>query len=403
MINQLHKITIATSFPIFPPQNPHAHRIFNLYRHLAVNLRIEIISLAEEKDDYFTGIIAPGLSEIRIPKSDSHRHAEREIRQTLGSHESNFSLIELCKLTPQYLSALKKSAHQAIAIICHQPYLLPIVSQCHKPIWYEATGIESELHANLFSEDQIGIDFMQSIEKVEKQCCQESDFIITASSNIAKQITGTYNISPEKIICIPNGVDSFHNQFISYQQRLTNKEKLGLKEGFLVIFMGNGNPHNIEEVKIVLNIASKLRKVNFLILGNIGINLHPRLIPTNVNFIPNLDPEIKSFILDTADVAINPVLHNYNNQAQMIEYFARGIPIISTHLGIEEFDFKRNRYCLVGEIWQFPELILIAKQEKNANKEMRIKDVRNYVLEKFQWNKISHDFLNFIADQYMAS
>jgi len=404
MIDQLRKITIVTSFSIFPPRNFHADRIFHLYRHLAENLRIEIISLTEASDDYFTGIIAPGLSEIRIPKSFAHQQAERELQQKLGSQENNGSLIELYKLTPQYLSALKKSADQAIAIICYQPYLFPAIRNVsNKPIWYEAAGIESELQATLLPETEIGIDLLQTIKQVEKQCCQDSDFIITASENIARQITNIYNISATKILYLPYGNNSQIQQFTSYEHRLLNKEKLGLEEGFLAIFMSARKYHDIDEIKIVLNIASKLKNVNFLILGHIGMKFNTRLISPNVSFISQLDSKLNSLILDTADIALNPVIKTTNAQPQMIEYFSRGIPVISTQLGINDFDFKENKYCLVGETWQFPGLLLKAKQEKIFNTKNRIRHGNNYVMEECKWKQISDKLLNFITEKNIAS
>ena len=403
MIHQTRKITIATSFSIFPPRTDHAQRIFDLYKQLALTISIEIISLSESPDNYWQGVIAPGLSEIRIPKSVAHRQADREIKEKLGFQANNYSLLKLESVTPRYLATLQKSAAQAIAIICYQPYLFPAIRQVsNKPIWYEATGIESDLQAKLLPNNSLGFEVRQAISKVEQQACQDSDWVITASKNISQQIAKTFSISATKIVCIPNGSNPQVHRFTPYSERLNNQKKLGLEKGFLAVFNETNNSNNIEEIQIILTIASKLKKINFLILKKIGINFNPRLIPPNVDFIVKADAKVKSLLLETADVAINPAIKNSNHE-HMIEYFARGVPIVSTQLGIEEFNFPENKYCLAGETWQLPKLLRIAQQENLNDKKARIERGKQYITEQIKWKVNIQQILDLINHQKIVS
>jgi glycosyltransferase involved in cell wall biosynthesis len=388
------KITLAVPFAVFPPNNFESRRLFHFYRHLAEVFQIEIISLAGTGESHFQGIIAPHLTEIRVPKSLEHQKAEIEIVQELGANVADATLMKLYSLSPQYLSVLKKSTKNADFVISYQPYLLPAIREVsNKPIWYEATGIESELKKKLLPENEIGTEFWESVVELENKCCQISNLIITASEHLAQSIIQKQEVNPDKVIYVPNGIDTDRLHFVSYEQRLVNKEKLGLQDSFLAIFAGTGNPNNADEARAILNIASKLQDMNFLLLGDVGIFFDPRLTPPNVRFIPSMDEKTKSIIVSTADVALNPVKKGSDTQSMMLEYFCQGIPVISTRFGVKGLGVEHEKHCLIGDVWRFPELLVTCKKENIVNKKNRLKNVKKYVTNSFEWSEIARQFL----------
>lgn len=388
------KITLAVPFAVFPPSNFETRRLFHFYRHLAEVFQIEIISLASVGEPHFQGIIAPGLTEIRIPKSLQHQQVETEMIQELGANVADATLMKLYNLTPQYLYALKQSTKNADFVICYQPYLLPAIREVsNKPLWYEAAGIEHELKKKLLPENEIGTEFWEFVAELEKKCFQSSNLIITASQHLAQNLINKQGINTDKVIHVPNGIDTARLHFTSYDQRLVNKEKLGLQDSFLAIFTGTGNPNNADEARAILNIASKLQEMNFLLLGDVGIFFDPRLTPPNVRFIPSMDEKTKSIIISTADVALNPVTKGSDTQSLMLEYFCQGIPVISTRFGVKGLGVEHEKHCFIGDVWRFPELLVSCKQEDIVNKKERLKNVKKYVTNSFEWSEIAHQFL----------
>ncbi len=389
------QITLAAPFAVFPPHDIKSRRLFHLYRHLAQDFNIEIISLANANEESFAGIIAPGLTEIRVPKSVKHQEAEIALVQKLQANVADATLMNLYSLSPKYLQALKKSAKQADFILTYQPYLLPAIQEVsNKPIWYEASGIEGNLKKDLLPANAIGMEFLESIYKLESQACQISNLIVTASSQDAHFIRKMKGVDSEKVIHIPHGIDTKRLDFTPYETRLLNKEKLGLNNSFLVIFTGTGHPHNADEARSILNIASKLQDMNFLLLGDVSTSFESRLTPPNVSFISSLDAPTKSLILSLADVALNPVKMNSESQSVMMEYFCQGIPVISTSLGAKGLGIHHQKHCLIGDIWRFPELLAICRQENIVNKKVRLENVRKYIKHNFEWSEISNKFLD---------
>ncbi len=389
------KITLAAPFAVFPPSNIRSRRLFHLYRHLAHEFNIEIISLAAAGEQGFKGVIAAGLTEQRIPKTLQHQQAESELCQKLEANIADASLLKLYTLTPQYLQALKQSARDADFLITYQPYLFPALrSISNKPIWYEASGIETELKKQILPENDIGQEFWELIAATEQKCCQVSNLIITSSQHDLRGLSKLHEIDETKMIYVPNGIDTASIDFIAYEQRLLNKEKLGLKESFLVIFMGTGNPHNANEAKTVLNIASKLQEMQFLVLGDIGVTFEPRLTPPNVAFIDSLDEKTKLNALGVADVALNPAKSGSDTLPIVLEYFCTGTPVISTRWGVKNLGIEPDKHCLLGDIWRFPELLISCHKENLVNKKQRLEDVQSYIKNNFEWSQIASKFFS---------
>lgn len=388
------QITIAVPFAVFPPHDIKSRRLFHLYRHLARDFNIEIISLANANEEFFEGLIAPGLREIRIPKSEKHQEAEIALVQKLRANVADATLMQLYALSPNYLQILKKSAKRADFILTYQPYLLPAIQEVsNKPIWYEAIGIERELKKNLLPENEIGTKFLESINEIETKCCDLSNLVITASVQDACALENMKNVDASKILHIPDGIDIKRLDFTPYETRLINKAKLGLEDSFLAVFTGTGHPHNANEARSILNIASRLQDMNFLLLGDLGTSFEARLTPPNVAFIPSIDAKTKSIILSLADVALNPVKIGSDTQSLMMEYFCRGIPVVSTPFGVKSLGLNHKKHCLIGDIWRFPELINTCRQENIVNKKVRLENVRNYVKNNFEWQEIANKFL----------
>ena len=391
---QRPQITLAAPFAVFPPCDIKSRRLFHLYRHLAQDFNIEIISLAGANEESFTGIIAPGLTEIRIPKSTKHQEAENELLQTLKANVADATLMRLYNLSPQYLQALKRSAKKADLILTYQPYLLSAIQEVsNKPIWYEVSGIESELKKTVLPENELGTQFLESIYELESTALQVSSLIITSSDYDTRTIKKMTEVASEKIVYIPNGIESQQLNFTPYETRLINKEKLGLESSFLAIFTGMGNPYNADEARAILNIASKLQDTNFLLLGDLGVSFETRLTPPNVTFIPSLDNQTKSLILSLADVALNPVQSSTDSQSIVMEYFCQGIPVVSTIFGVKNLGLQHQKHCLIGDLWRFPELITTCQKENIVNKKVRLENVRNYIKNNFEWQEIANKFL----------
>jgi len=136
-IRKRRKITVAVTFPVFPPRGGGQSRVFYLYKNLANWFDIELVTFTNNDQAPFRDEIAPNLYETRIPKSTEHQQQERLIEQKVGVPITDVAMPQLYSLTPEYLAALRKSIEQSDFVIACHPYLLTAIQAVsEKPIWY---------------------------------------------------------------------------------------------------------------------------------------------------------------------------------------------------------------------------------------------------------------------------
>ncbi|MEQ9623719.1 glycosyltransferase family 4 protein [Coleofasciculus chthonoplastes] len=403
-VKKRKRITVALTFPVFPPRGGGQVRAFHLYRHLARWFDIELVCFTNANDAPLRAEIAPGLTEIRIPKSAQHQREELAIEQQVGVPITDIVMPQLYPLTPAYVEALRASTATSDFIVACHPYLLPAIQAVsNQPIWYEAQDVEVALKQRVLPDNPTGHKLLDATRQVEQECCQVSTLIWVCCQEDAQRLNQIYGVDSSKILEVPNGVDIETVNYVSLEDRHSWKSKLGLNaSSFTALFMGSWHSPNLAAVGSIFQIAEQLPQVNFLIIGSVGLAFKHEKRPANVGFMDVVDDETKAVILGLADVALNPVTFGSGTNLKMLEYFASGIPVISTPIGVRGLGVEAGGHCIVVDIEDFAEAIAELKAEDLTNKEIRVKKARQYVQEKFDWQAISQRLFNRLTQMNLV-
>jgi len=396
-VKKRKKITVALTFPVFPPRGGGQTRVFHLYRHLANQFDIELVTLTTTEQEAFRGEIAVNLYETRIPKSKQHQHQEWLIEQKVGVPVTDVVMPQLYHLTPAYMEALRTSVESSDFVIACHPYLLPAIQAVtNKPIWYEAQDVEVELKKGILPNNANGRELLEAVRKVEDECCGVSQLIMVCSSDDAKALNRIYGVDLTKTIEVPNGVDLEAVNYVSLEKRNSNKARLGLARNFTAIFLGSWHGPNLEAVHHIFQMAEELPDINFLVIGSVCLAFRDEKRPANVGFMGTVDEQTKDTAFGLADVALNPVTFGSGTNLKMLEYFAAGIPVISTPVGIRGLGVEDGKHCMVVDLEKFSQAIAHVKYEEFATKRLLVETARRYVEEKFDWQAIAHNFYRFL-------
>ena len=373
------QITVGTTFPVFPPDNLYQHRVLQFCKNLAYKFDIDIISLTQTSHSFSRKTIAPGMQEIQI------------YQQGL-SKETEYSMInpaEFYTAFPDYLEILKQSTKRAeFLVICH-PQLLSIFNQVSKsPICYDASSfslfVENKKRSNLLSNPSL-----EALEKAERECCNASSLILTCSQNETQKLKEDYNIENDKILTIPNSIELNNVPYTSLETRQSQKQKLGFKESKIAIFLGKDNPTDIDAARSIFKIAAVLPQIQFLILGSVCHHFNPHLNPPNLALIEVVDQKTKNLVLSLADIALHPVRLGTEYNLRLLEYITAGIPTISTQLGTVGLDFRGIEYCVIADLWQFPNLISQVISQLNPHQyENKIKQISSGLRALVKWETL---------------
>ena len=387
--NQMRKkITVTSTFPIYPPQGGGQARIFNLYKNIAKTFDVEIVSFTNVDQKEFKDFIAPNLKEIRIPKSAKHQTKEYEIECSVGIPVSDIGMITLSDYTPLYGEELKKSVGTSDIVVISHPYLYEAFKKCgiNKKFIYEAHNVESAMKKNMLPDTAVARKLVQQVFDTEKECCEKSEFIMTCSFEDQITINKIYGIPLEKMIVVPNGVDCEETSFTAVEQRLKNKAELGLSNEKLGLFMGSWHKPNLEACEEIFKIASECPQVKFLLMGSqcLYFEKEKTKIPSNVGFLGLVSDEVKNRVFATVDFALNPMLSGSGTNLKMFDYMAAGIPVITTEFGTRGINSKNH--FIVTEIDEMESIINNYEFDNYAD---MITNSRKYVENTFDWKSIS--------------
>jgi len=391
------KITVTSTFPIYPPRGGGQVRIFNLYKNIAKEYDVEVVSFAPYGQQKFQAMIAPGLWEIRIPQSEEHWRKGNSLEIEAKLSLIDIGMITLSHLTPEYEKALKKSIETSDLVVASHPYLYRVIQKYlgDKPLVYEAHNVESELKKAMLSETAIAGELLQQVFDIEKDCCEQSRFIMTCSLEDQKTLNRIYGTESSKVIVVPNGVDTSDTVFTSCKERMKNKKELKLENEKIGIFMGSWHQPNLEAAVKIIELARKCPGTQFMLMGSQCSYFANRKIPQNVGLLGVVADRTKKKVFAAVDFALNPMMSGSGTNLKMFDYMSAGIPVITTELGRRGID-RRDVYI----IREVDEMASAVNEFHSGQWEEMTVRARSYIEDVFDWKSIADNVLKRLKAEW---
>ena len=384
------KITVTSTFPIYPPRGGGQERIYNIYKNIAKYYDVDIVSFCEYGSSISEKFISENLKEIKIPKTIKHQEEESKIEIKIGIPVTDIVMPILSKFTPEYGENLRNSIKESDLVIISHPFLLYEAKKYigDTPFIYEAHNVEYLIKKSILPDSNEAKKILKIVFDIEKECCEKSVLIMVCSEEDKYSLVELYGTDINKIIIVPNGVNTQKTKYVDIKERELNKCNLRLKNEKLGIFIGSWHPPNLEACGIIFKIAKKCPEVKFLLIGSQCLAFEKSDIPENVALMGIVEDKIKSKIFGVADFALNPMLSGSGTNLKMFDYMAAGIPIITTEFGTRGIANKNFFY--VENIDDMHETINDFSLLESKDK---IKKQREYVVKHFDWEVISAKLL----------
>jgi glycosyltransferase involved in cell wall biosynthesis len=393
------KMTVALTFPVFPPRGGGQSRVFHLYSRLAEYWDVELITFTQHGLPALNQEISPGLREIRIPKTHEHQDAERKWAMSLDELPvEDVVMPELHGLTPAYGKALAASSANAHVLVACHPYLLPALRNAgDAPVWYEAQDVEWQLKKGVLPDTDASRRVLASVYDVEKQSCQMASVIMVCSEEDGKTLEGLYGADPDKMVCVPNGVDLGSVRFRTARANRRMKLRLDLADVLVSCFMGSWHPPNVDAVNTIMNLAQRCPEMVFLIMGSVCDALKGSPVPVNVKMLGVLEDEEKQIVLECADLALNPMAHGSGTNLKMLDYFAAGVPVLSSPFGARGLGLTPGENVLISELSDFETALREFMGMDSSERSRLVKSARLLVESRFDWDVIVTDFMKWLG------
>ena len=332
----LPKLVVALTWSFFPPTAGGQVRVFHVYKNLAAWFNIAIVCLVPSHEPYSDVEVAPGLREIRVPKSPLHDRRDKDAEQQALKPVYDITAGLYIADTPEFISTLRSECSGAYAAIASHPYFAPLIGEVFAgPLWYEAHNVEYDLKAQILSAKfPLRGELLKFTREAEEHACQQAEQIWTCSVGDAEQLQKLYPTAKNKCIVVPNCTDVESFKFCSSSDRRAQRVKLlATEDRKIALFLGSGHDPNIEAVQTIFKVASQTPRIIYAIIGTVCYAFDPQQKPANVWFLGQLSETERRVMMEIADVALNPMTRGSGTSLKMLDYMASGMPVVSTYTG----------------------------------------------------------------------
>ncbi|MEE9396254.1 MAG: glycosyltransferase family 4 protein [Methylococcales bacterium] len=389
-------IVVALTFPVWPPQGGGQNRIYYLYSQLAKQFEITLVTLTHNHDIARDWVIAPGLREIRIPKSETHQHEEQKLEQLLNASVGDIAAIQYYSLTSDYLLQLKKASEHADVVVCSHPYLYYAVREVYQgELWYEAHNVELDMKSAILPQSLEGQRWLEETRKAEQACCQDSTRVMTCCEDDSRRLAALYKTDISKFQVVPNGVSIVPNGFLLPSQRQELRQSLGLKNK-TALFMGSWHGPNIEAVEWINQNARIFSEIDILIIGSICEHSVCDKVASNIHPLGLVSDEEKQVLMNAVHIAINPIESGSGTNLKMLDYAAAGTPILTTPHGMRGLLFNAEEDIHLADIEDFAKAITKTIAEKPERLDVMAEKARDKTQSTYDWIVIAREFLESV-------
>jgi len=253
---------------------------------------------------------------------------------------------------------------------------------CNRPIIVDCHDIFQALR----------IKYQSSLRKIieiflEKITYKQAELILAVSEK-DKEFLIKYGVRQDRIMVIPNGVDT--EAFTPSVNAAKIQPRFNLKDFYKVIFVGNmeylpnQEAANIIVSRIAPRVLSQISNVKFLMVGRVK----PKLFTSSSGVIFTGVVEDVAEFLDASDVAIAPLLQGSGTRLKILEYFSCGLPVVSTSIGAEGLVVENGVNILIEDNMDKFAIKII---DLLMNKKLRVTlgvAARELVMNEYDWGII---------------
>jgi glycosyltransferase involved in cell wall biosynthesis len=249
---------------------------------------------------------------------------------------------------------------------------------------------------------RVPVGLMQFTSTIEKYTFSKLNRIIAVSTRVKREIIDYYNISREKILLIPNGIDI---------SEFKNKQGLGLnlhsKFNADYILINVGGYSKIKGIYEVIKALKYIRDLNwiFIVIGGgprkdlilIKKFLKQYNLDNRVLLLGSLKKELVKNIVQEADVYLHPSLYESFGIA-VLEAMALKKPIVAFRINsLKEIVNDAGILVNVGDIFGLANAIRNLLEDSELRKNLALKAYERAL--KYDWNNIASIYEDFALNK----
>lgn len=366
-------------FPAFVPvSNGGQSRLYNFYRSLSKYHTITLLTSTHMGVD--EEVVRHGVNfvERRIPK-DNYFAEQYSLLDKVGSGgDLSGPAISAAGKYPTLLHKAYLEEYEDCDAVFHDfPFMVDydlFAGLDNKLRVYNSHNCESDLYKQLHPAVK-SVPIHNLVSESEKKLLSLVDLVLYC--NEADLASFHIMASDKKFdsLFAPNGMSPI--EFYASGEKTSPKKS--------AVFMGSGHPPNIKAAEfIVKKVAPKCPDVIFDFIGSC---LPKGKYSKNVIRHGFLSDNEKKNILSRASLALNPMDEGSGSNVKVLEYFAYGIPVISTNFGMRGIQARSGVDFIESEFSEFASSVISALKEADLLSNIGISG-RKLAENNYSWQSI---------------
>lgn len=384
----MRRILAFCFFPAFvPPSNGGESRLFNFYRalsrwHHVTLLTSTHIGVQEE-------VVNHGLNfvERRIPKDDHFVTQYAALEKYSGGGDLSGPAIAACGNLPTLLHRAYLEEYEKADILIHDfPFTVDydlFVGIDGKPRVYNAHNCETQLYEQLHPGEK-SRPIHDLVRAAEQRMLSNADLVLFCNEGDLDAFRAMEADAKFEALYAPNGMSPVGP---------SADVSVSRDEVFRTVFMGSGHPPNAKAAEFIAHsLAPALPGVHFDIVGSC---LPEGDYPPNLVRHGLVDDATKARILTHADLALNPMAAGSGSNVKVLDYFAYGLPVLSTPFGMRGINAEAGRDYLEVPMDRFADTVRRAAANSASLAGMGASG-RALALNSYTWHSIARPVSDWV-------
>ncbi len=236
--------------------------------------------------------------------------------------------------------------------------------------------------------EKLGLRSRRTLERIERAMTALCDRVVVVSET-DREILIAAGVPDRKVVVIPHGVDMENYEGLEGQ---SVRKELGLpEEAFVLVFHGtlNYGPNRLAALYLTQTLLPELEsqgRVVWLLL--MGVNPPKECEGARVIKPGPVDPLPR--FLAAADLAVVPLEYGGGTRMKILEYFAAGLPVLSTPKGAEGIPAESGREIILAPLSDFARIIGALVDDPGSRR--RIGEKGKEFVYRYDWLEICREY-----------
>ncbi|MEZ5382061.1 MAG: glycosyltransferase family 4 protein [Microthrixaceae bacterium] len=402
-------VVALSTYPVAGRPQGGPLRAFHLLSGLAdAGARVKVISLTTDPDRAGNRRLAPNLDEEAVLISGRQSAAEHKMRLVSTTHAiTDIAASLLWPATPRLAGALRSNLADASAAVLIQPFLasaLAALAPSGLPVIYDAHNHESTLKNELLGGTRGGRWLAAAATEAERAAVDLASAVIATTDADADLFERFDAVARARLHVIGNGAVVAGAAYTEGEQRSAIGRRLLQDLGLgdrqrLAVFVGSGHPPNIAAARHIIDALGRRSDVAVALIGRHSEMLGRRGLPRGVAALGRVDDETLASYLAGADVALNPIDEGSGSNLKLIDYFAAGVPVITSAVGARGVPDVR-RFALVAAPGALGQALDTLWSDPGAP--ARARAARTWAEEHLDWTLLGKRFASTVMETIQA-